>query len=390
MTAPTNRRALDGVRVVDASGSVAGQYCSRLLADAGAEVFLIEPPRGCEVRWKGPYWKDGSRPDDSILFWHLNAGKKSATLDLTQRTGQRLLERFLATAQVVVAESGSPGADRWANRPDTPWTCWVDEFERTASFADWKGSELVHQAMSGVMFENGAPGQRPLYGVGRRSYYAAGTAAYIATLGALHAIAAGNHVASARINVSETAPAMNHCAGTQYWYNRTMGQRGAQISPTMMIECRDGWVVTFPSAVRWAGTCRAFGVPELIDDPRYAEEESRLSRWTEIRDAIQAATLTVTRAEVIAAAERERAIIAGVANPRDLREDEHLCSRQHWQEVTDGARRRPAMSPSIRSVGAPQTPRQRAPRLGEHTQSVLADLGVTNDEYTYLRNLGMV
>ena len=101
--------ALAGIRVVDLSQGVAGPYCTKLLADAGAEVIKVEPPeRGDPSRALGPFPEDLPHPEKSGLFLHLNTNKKSVTLDIGKAGGRGLLKRLLAKADVLV-ESYPPG-----------------------------------------------------------------------------------------------------------------------------------------------------------------------------------------------------------------------------------------------------------------------------------------
>ncbi len=100
--------ALDGIRIVDLSQGIAGPYCTKLLADLGAEVVKVEPPAGDLTRRLGPFPGDVPDPDKSGLFIHLNGGKKSITLDLATESGRIVLRKLLAGADVLV-ESETPG-----------------------------------------------------------------------------------------------------------------------------------------------------------------------------------------------------------------------------------------------------------------------------------------
>ena len=97
-------QALSGLRVVDLSESIAGQYCARLLADHGAEVTLLEPPQGSELRKAEPMSTE--RPGWSLLFHHLNTGKASVCLDGDTPTGSQAFSRLCAAADVVLLPAG--------------------------------------------------------------------------------------------------------------------------------------------------------------------------------------------------------------------------------------------------------------------------------------------
>src|SRR5215207_7022493 len=94
--------ALAGVRVLDLAGGVAGGYCSKLLADLGADVILVEPPEGDACRWLGPFSADGDDPERSGLFLYLHAGKRSVVADVCSPDGQTLVRRLVRGADVLL------------------------------------------------------------------------------------------------------------------------------------------------------------------------------------------------------------------------------------------------------------------------------------------------
>src|SRR3970282_1892216 len=93
--------ALDDVRVLDLAGEI-GQYCTKLLADLGADVIKIEPPTGDPVRGLPPFYEDGAAGSTSLYWLNLNTSKRGVTLDIEKAEGRRLFERLVATAGIVV------------------------------------------------------------------------------------------------------------------------------------------------------------------------------------------------------------------------------------------------------------------------------------------------
>lgn len=391
---PTGADALRGLRVLDLSEHLSGQYAARLMADAGADVILVEPVRGSDLRYAGPFWPDGRRPDDSILFWHLNSGKRSFTLDWSTPTGRQLLLQLAPTADVVVSsrQSGADvaGLEAELARVVPGPICRVDDFAREAAFGGWAGSELIHQALSGTMAENGRADGQPLHGVGHRAYYAAGTAAYLSTLAALLAGEPSGRLDPA-ISVAETAASMNYNRATQYWYSGGIDERGDPKTPRMTLHCRDGWIVSFPTQRAWVATCHVFRAPELAEREDFATELGRLSRWREIEAIFAERLADVDRDDVIAEAQAAKVVAAKVATPADLWADDHLRQRAYWQELADdGADSRPMLGPVYRYHPTDRRRLRRPPRLGEHARELLADLGVSPDEYDLLRETGVI
>ena len=107
MSQQTTPAALDDVRVLDLAGEI-GQYCTKLLADLGADVIKIEPPGGDPVRALPPFYHDEADPQKSLYWLNLNTSKRSVTLDIEKPEGRKLFERLVATADIVV-ETADPG-----------------------------------------------------------------------------------------------------------------------------------------------------------------------------------------------------------------------------------------------------------------------------------------
>ena len=226
MAEPTAPCALSGLRVLDLSESVAGQFCARMFADQGAEVSLIEPPGGSAVRAMPPF--DPAAPGiGSQLFFHLNLGKDSRQIDLTTTDGKATLQRLAEKADVIVA---GLGLDLVAMQRDHP-ACvvvQVSDFGSDGPLAHWRGSEMIFQALSGMMNENGLPDREPLYGVGHRAQYAAGVGAFISALAALHVRGSTGRGQRVDLEVALNTVAMAPPGITEYSYSGLQETRGRQ------------------------------------------------------------------------------------------------------------------------------------------------------------------
>jgi crotonobetainyl-CoA:carnitine CoA-transferase CaiB-like acyl-CoA transferase len=378
--------------VVDLSESIAGQFCGRLLAHTGAAVTLVEPPAGSWTRRRGPFLAGARRPDDSCLFFHLNQAKRSVTLDYSTPSGEELLAGLLSGADVILLPAGGPARDAVRAAvagDDRVITCAADEFEQAGRVTGWTGEEMTFQAMSGVMFENGAADREPLYGCGYRSLYATGAAALIAVEAALverQRSARGQLVGAA---ASTVAASMNYNRATQYWYNGSLDYRDDPVTPRMTLRCRDGWIVAFPGSTRWAATCRALELADLLADPSLQLERDRMSRWPELRARLQREVAGRTVADVVARAQRHHAVLSAVLDPAQLLAAPQLAERGYWQSLEFEGRPRVTLGPWARFSGvAPEL--RRPPYLGEHTAETCAGLGVSDQEQELLRNCGVI
>ncbi len=341
----TQRTALGHLAVVDASEAVPGQYCGRLLSDFGAAVTLLEPEGGTPTRRMGPFsLKDG----ESFLFRNLNFGKALRT------GGADALASLAAVADIALLPRGADHAALRAANPRLV-TCTVSDFGEDGPRAGWKGTELVHQALSGVMFRNGDPLREPLFGCGWRAHYVAGVAAYSAVLAAIFARAATGRGQHCSIDIAECAASMTYAIATQYNYNGIVERRTTPSNlPSAVLRCADGWVSVFIYAYRWKEACAALETPELADDPRYATAERRMENWKEVVATFSRKVRDMPADIVVERLQALGCVAAKAVRPSQLREHPHLAARGYWEAV-ETERGREAM------LGAPfrmeKTPR---------------------------------
>lgn len=348
--------ALGGVRVLDLSQSVAGQFCARLFADNGADVVLVEPPEGSSLRRRGPFAR--VRGDQvSCLFWHLNVGKRSLSADIGTQEGADRIAALSRAADVIVLDDAALGLSLIESSGRPLAICEITDFGRDGSLVDWEGGELVFQALSGTMFENGLPGQTPLYGVGDRASYAAGTIAYSQCLASL--LAGGDSRRRIDVSVAEVAASMSFNRATQYSYNGTIEGREARTIPRAIVRCADGWMAVFIYDHRWAISCKALGLDDLIEDPRFITEQERLAHWDEFIAELQAHLGDRPVDEVLAAGQKEKVIVAKAVSPLQLGSDPQLLARGFWERCGEGPL--PRLGPMLGFSDTPQADHGGAP-----------------------------
>ena len=293
MTEQGSLRPLDGIRVLDFTNMLSGPYCTRLLADLGAEVIKIEPPEGDHNRTRRPV-----RQGHSSFFGHLNCGKKCVVLDLKASEGRQAAIDLARHCDVLV-ENWRPGvADR------------LGVGYRALSALNPK---LVFCAISGFG-QHGPKALRPAYApivhaasgydLAQVEYQGGGrpanTATFIADVfGGMSAFAA---VQTALLNRTRTGEGQYidvalidgmlnlmvfECQEAQAPSDETM-------RVYQPLESRDGYVVTAPTSQRnFEQLARAVGHPEWIADPRFARTRDREAHWGELMDLIE--TWTVER-----------------------------------------------------------------------------------------------
>ena len=249
---------LSDLRVLDLTHGIAGPYCTKLLADFGADVIKVErPDTGDFARSLRPFPQDVPHPEKSGLFLHLNTNKRSVVLDLKTRQGVDNIKELVRDADILV-ESFRPGVMAHLGlgyetlsqiNPNLVMTS-ISNFGQTGPYRDYLASEITLFAMGGKINITGLPERYPLKLGGNHVQYQAGNVAAMASLFAWYAHKyqgmGGQHV---DISIFETQMAsINHrmLALLQYQYN---GQRGRRLRvgaaggyPAGFYPCQDGYI----------------------------------------------------------------------------------------------------------------------------------------------------
>ncbi|MFC1868936.1 CaiB/BaiF CoA transferase family protein, partial [Thermodesulfobacteriota bacterium] len=185
---------LSGVKILDLTGYIAGPYCTKLLADYGADVIKVENPDGGDpARKLGPFFNDEPHPEKSGLFLYLNTNKRGITLNLETETGRRIFNELAEHADILV-ESFSPrvmpslglGYENMGKiNPGLVMTS-ISDFGQTGPYRDFKGSELIYQGYGGPMYLTGTDEGGPLKRGGNIIQYQVGSVAAVATMVAFY------------------------------------------------------------------------------------------------------------------------------------------------------------------------------------------------------------
>ena len=191
---------LEGIRVLDLGPEIAAPFCSRLLADYGAEVVKVEPPNvGDPARHIGPFAGDEPHLEKSIPFLYLNTNKRGITLDIGSSAGRGVLSDLVGSADVVVqgfppGESEALGLDFKTLGEANPGVVVtsITPFGLSGPYRDYSATDIVTCAISGLMYHSGDSDREPLRNALSQSLYVAGANAAVATVAALfHRMATG-------------------------------------------------------------------------------------------------------------------------------------------------------------------------------------------------------
>ena len=284
---------LNGIRILDLTHGIAGPYCTKLLADYGADVIKIERPgSGDYARTMGPFPDDTPHPEKSGLFLFLNTNKRGITLDLKSSDGIHAFKELVSETDIVV-ESFRPGVMESLGfgydtlikiNPNIIMTS-ISNFGQTGPYKDYKASELILFAMGGKLGSSGLPDRYPVKAGGNHVQYQAGNNAAMATLfawyGKQYGEIGGQHV---DVSIFETQMAsINGRLGSlvQYQYNGGLSKRtqpGSRGYPMGYYKCKDGYVQVNGGGVRgWPLTVKMLGLPSLENDPRFAPPDGQLN-----------------------------------------------------------------------------------------------------------------
>ena len=405
--------ALSELRVVDLTQGVAGPYCTKLLADYGAEVIKIEPPGGDVSRRLGPFPADLPHPEKSGLFLHLNTNKKSITLDVATASGVVILKKLLARADVLV-ESYPPGrVTEWGIgyeqlREDFPQLIYtsITSFGQTGPYRDYRANNLVAMAMSSIMYATGEPDREPLATGCEPADYFAGLQAFVGILAALAyrqrngPPEAGQHV---DVSLVESVAAADEYNAAMYAYlgaiRRRFYSRHVFGYPMDILPSQDGYVVVIPGAQGFPVPLAEQGASpmallledlDLDQNPLFHTFQERWVRWRELDELLLPWLTTHPSQQIVETAQELRMPFALVPTAADLLADEHLAERAFFVEIEHpgGAK--------LRHPGAPlrlsETPLRSgpAPTLGQDNEAVLGEVGYNREDLGILRDRGVI
>jgi len=396
--------ALAGLCVLDLSQEIAGAYCTRLLADAGADVIKIEPPEtGDALRAQPPFPGDLPSTESSGLHLYLNAGKKSVTLDLATPSGALILKKLLRKADVLV-ESAPPGVmasyglgydqlmDEFPELIYAP----VTPFGQNGPWRDYTGDPFIAWATGGLMYVTGDPEREPLAnGAEPAAYFAAENLA-IGILAALLHRDAGGGGQSVETSLFEAVAANNEYSTVLYSFmgaiRRRWYSRHAFRYPSDIMACMDGHVAVLYGRLGLQELAVAFELPELMDHELFLNNTERFKRWPEFEALLRPFLDTHTAREIVEAGQSLRQPMALAPTIPALLADEHLAARDFWVELdhpSAGRLRYPG--PGWRS-SLSSSPPTRAPLLGEHNVEQLTGdpTGYVTSDLVILRERGII
>jgi crotonobetainyl-CoA:carnitine CoA-transferase CaiB-like acyl-CoA transferase len=387
---------LAGVRVLDLSTVVSGPFCTQMLGDLGADVVKVETPRGDTTRMMGPPFRGGLTP----IFSHFNRNKRSIVLDLKQRRGQEVALRLARVADVLV-ENFRPGvAERLGLGPEgllreNPRLVYVaiSGFGSQGPYRDLPAYDSVIQGLVGFMPIQGGAGTPQLIRCIAADKVTAMTATQAVLAGLLSRERGGR---GQRVEVpmldAYAAFMLPDVFGEQTFLPpaEVPGLDAAAVHRPW--ETSDGHVVMMiVEDDQFRGICKAIEREDMIDDPRCQNLLTRIVHAEELFATLEEELRKWPTGELVERAQRFGAPVAPANDVEAFLADPQVAASGAVLEVEEPkAGRMRMLGNPLRFETSPASYRRHPPRLGEHADEVLRELGYGAEEISELRAEGAV
>ncbi len=393
---------LSNLRVVDLTEALAGPYCAMLMGDLGADVIKIERPgSGDQSRRWGARLPGG----ESAYFCSTNRNKRSLALNIRSESGQAVMRRLLATADIFMCNIPRDdslrraGLDAPSLRAAFPRLIYasITGYGRSGPSAGRSGYDLVAQGEAGLMSVTGTADSAPIRFPIPIADMTTGLYTVIGVLAALRVRDQTGQGQMLDLSLLEAQAAYLTVLAGDYFATgqppRPIGNTHPGIVPYQVFHSADKDVIIAVGSDRqWGQLCEVLGLrAEVRDDPRFASNPARLANRALVVDLLQGQLAALPSAELLARLQAAEIPCGPINDVADSLSDPHYLARGNIV-----SQEHPAAGP-IRSLANPvrlsDTPaeyRLPPPRLGEHTDAILSELGYAASEVEALRAAGDV
>ncbi len=383
--------ALEDINVLDLTHGIAGPYCTKMLADYGANVIKLERPDGGDFSRKlGPFPDDVPDIEKSGLFLLLNTNKRGITLNLKNSAARNMVLELVKEVDVVVenfSPSFLPSIDlsyqELANANPKLILVSISNFGQTGPYRDYKADDMIAYAMGGAMHSKGLPGREPMkYGT-HVILYQSGIVGALATMTALFAREKNGYGEHVDLSIFETAAHSRDARSPDViaaqFINAVKPRRtpGSTVG-TGTFPCRDGYIVFSGGGARLPQTIAMIGQPEMLTDPRFSTRSAQLDPENIIafnHGILMPWFMQHTMRDAWAKAQEHHIISGPIFNSHDLLSDGHFRGRGVWENIEHPA------AGTLEYPGRPfimeKTPwqiRRPAPLLGQHNHEIYCDM----------------
>jgi CoA:oxalate CoA-transferase len=403
--------ALDNIRVLDISDGISGAYCTKYLADYGADVIKIEEPNtGNTTRHMGPFFHDEPHREKSLLYFYLNCNKRSVTLDISKNTGKKIFLELLVKMDVLV-ENFQPGYleqigltyEELKQKFPNLIILSLSSFGQTGPRSSHFGNDLIYYAMSGIMHISGAYGRSPLKHGHPQSYYMAGmTAAYTVTA-ALFSRLTNNSGQQIDVSLQEVSTSHHYNGPTRYSYTGAVESRATKIEGSSfkgvkfegIVKSKDGYIGASSQQGRqrplFSTYAEMLDIPELSDE-KFSTNTGRIENAQELDEILLPILEQWNKYDYFDKTMSEGWVTGVVQTPEDLLNCPQLKNREYFIEVEHPIIGKITIPGEIfRLPNCPWKFTRTAPLLGQHnTEIYCQELNYNKDDVIILRQGGII
>jgi crotonobetainyl-CoA:carnitine CoA-transferase CaiB-like acyl-CoA transferase len=385
--------ALEGIRVVDLTAMFNGPLATMMLGDQGADVIKVEPPgTGDVIRQFGP-----QRRGVGAVFQAVNRNKRSVVIDLRRERGRELLLRLTNQADVFVQNFRPGVVERLGIGPEVlrernPELIYasISAFGEDGPYAQRPGFDSMLQAVSGIASSQGD--ERPTLVRNAICDKVSGLQMAQAITAALFARERGSGGQHVRVSMLDASVAFLWADALQLHTYLEGESDGRERPVPRVLATLDGHVIVSSlTDPLFLAACRALGLPELGEDPRFSSVAARSAHLEELLQTFEERTKHLTTEEVSALFDEQDAAYAATTSVEDIARHPQVLMNGTLAEIVHphcGRLRVPR--PVERFESTPSTIRWLAPLLGEHSDEVLAEFGVADHDLGLLREEGVI
>ena len=396
---------LSGIKVIEYCHFISGPYCSKLLADLGAEVIKVERPGGDDARRRGPFLGDKPDPELSGVFLYHNTNKKGVTLNLETAEGREIFIKLVSSADILV-EDTLPGEleklglnyEALKKLNEGLIMASITPFGQTGPYRDYKAYYLntYHASGAGYVLPAASPNadREPIKGGGYVGESDVGVYAAVGIMGALFWRECGGTGQYIDISKQEAMMCLERMNIVRYYMMGTSPSRvGVNRVRDTLVQCRDGGyviIVLYPEK-QWNGIMEALGNPEWSKEEIFSTQKLRDSHFEEVKAHLREEAKMYDTEELFFKIQAQGTACAPICSAEQVYNSPQTKAREFFEEI-DHPMAGALMYPGLPYKLSTMTPSDNvgAPLLGQDNEKVYGALGYTGEELVRFREAGVI
>ncbi|MBO6538468.1 MAG: CoA transferase [Rhizobiaceae bacterium] len=381
---------LHGIRVVELARILAGPWAGQLLADLGADVIKIENPDGGDDtrKWGPPFVEGADGENLSAAYYHsTNRGKRSVAIDFSRPEGAEQLKRIIASADVLIENFKFGGLKKYgldyeSLKPLNPRLvyCSITGFGHSGPYAPRAGYDFIIQGIGGLMSITGEAGREPQkVGVAVSDIFT-GLYAVIAIQAALRHVEASGEGQFIDMALLDSQVSILGNQNLNYLISGNppvqMGNAHMNIAPYEVLPVRDGHIIlAVGNDGQFQRFCKVVGLDELATQPEFATNPARVTHRAALREKLVETLSGWNRDDLLPKLDEAAVPASPINNIEQMFADPQVVARGMRMDLDDGhGNKLPSVRAPMVMHGTPLRYERPSPRLGEHTEEILAEL----------------